>query len=207
MAQVPIEIIDLRRERTGLLNLVIENMNTSQDQYSFSVLDVSKSLELEFAVHDDTDIDIFIPSLIKRKIAWRGYHPFLICLFDTPINVDGVRNLFSVDIARDGFAAITMHNVSSVIIPENRISSYLMFQIAFFALKFSGGNINFHPEDRGCLFDYREKKAGIVDAIRRPYICDFCKKELEKSNGQVSPDFYSFKEHLVHCKLPRRERL
>jgi predicted nucleotide-binding protein len=66
------------------------------------------------------------------------------------------------------------------------MTAYVIFQFAFFALKFSGCNIRFHDEDRGCLFDYREKKHGIIDGIRKGHICDQCKNELQKKRGSVS---------------------
>jgi len=186
MARMPIEILDLRRERTSLLLSAIGLANDAQDQYHFSVLDDAKSYDLLFSVHDDTDIHTFIPRLWKRKLEWRGFHPFLLCLFDTAINIDDTHNLFSVDMADQGFAAVTVHNVETVLIPFEQMTSYLVFQLAFFALKFSGCNLPFHDEDRGCLFDYREEKQGIVDAIQKGYICDQCRKKLQARQGSVS---------------------
>jgi 4-hydroxy-2-oxoheptanedioate aldolase len=163
-------------------------MNEAQDSYRFSVLERSKSLELVFAVRTDTNITNFLPGFVERHTAWRGYHPFIVCLFDTAINDNSVRNLFSVDIAGVGFAALTTHNVANTFIPSDRMSSYLIFQLVFFALKFSGCNLPFHSQDRGCLFDYREEKIRILDAIRMGHICDDCKTELEKSGSSVSSE-------------------
>jgi predicted nucleotide-binding protein len=188
MAQVPIEILDLRRDRATLLDLAIQEMNDAQEAYCFSVLDRSKSIELSFAVHTDTNINNFLSSLVERYDAWRGYHPFLVCLFDTAINSNMASNLFTVDIASRGFAAVTLHNVANILIPPDRISSYLIFQLTFFALKFSGCNLPFHKEDRGCLFDYRENKIGIITAIRTGHICDQCKAQLEKAGSSVSSE-------------------
>lgn len=188
MAQMSIEVLDLRRDRTNLLSAAVKLVNSVQDQYKFSVLDDNKSYDLLFSVHDDTDIGAFIPQLAKRRLEWRGYHPFLLCLFDTAIHDDGVHNLFSVDVASQGFAAVTIHNVDVVLIPTPKLPAYLVFQFAFFALKYSGCDIDFHSEDRQCLFDYREKKQGIVEAIRRGHICDQCKSELQKKEGGVSSD-------------------
>jgi hypothetical protein len=131
MARVPIEILDLRKDRTALLDLVIHAMNEAQDSYRFSVLERSKSLELVFAVRTDTNITNFLPGFVERHTAWRGYHPFIVCLFDTAINDNSVRNLFSVDIAGVGFAALTTHNVANTLISSDRMSSYLIFQLAF----------------------------------------------------------------------------
>jgi predicted nucleotide-binding protein len=187
MAQMPIEILDLRRARTELLTSAIELANNVQDQYRFSALESAKSYELLFAVHDDTDIAAFIPRLLERKLGWGGFHPFIMCLFDTAINVDGTHNLFTVDTADSGFAAVTTHNVEKVLIPTQQMPAYIIFQLAFFALKFSGCNIPFHDDDRGCLFDYREEKRGIVDAIRKGHICDQCKVKLQAKNNHASP--------------------
>jgi predicted nucleotide-binding protein len=186
MAQMPIEVLDLRRERTDLLSISIGLANGTQDQYRFSLLDESKSYDLLFFVHEDTNIVAFMPELWKRRQEWRGYHPFLFSVFDTAINHDGTHNLFSVDAAGEGFAAFTLHNVDTVLIPSERMAAYTIFQLAFFALKFSGCNIDFHDEDRSCLFDYRRQKRGIVDAIRKGHICDQCKSELQKKGGGVS---------------------
>jgi len=64
--------------------------------------------------------------------------------------------------------------------------AYVIFQLAFFALKFSGCDIDFHKEDRGCLFDYRGDKRGIVEGIRNGQICDQCKSKLQNKGGSVS---------------------
>jgi predicted nucleotide-binding protein len=186
MAHMPIEVMDLRKERTSLLSTAIFLINATQAQYHFSLLEDSKSYDLLFAVHDDTDIGAFIPQFWKRKLEWRGFHPFTLSVFDTAINLDGTHNLFSVDVAAEGFAAVSLHNVDTVLIPSEQMKSYIVFQFAFFALKFSGCDIDFHKEDRGCLFDYREQKQGIVDAIRKGHLCDQCKSKLLKKNGGVS---------------------
>jgi hypothetical protein len=148
---MPIEVLDLRRERTDLLSVAIDLVNSAQDQYYVSLLDVTKSYDLLFSVHDDTDIGAFIPQLWGRKLEWRGFHPFLLCVFDTAISLEDKHNLFSVDTADQGFAAVTVHNVATVLIPSEQMTAYVIFQLAFFALKFSGCNIDFHEEDRGCL--------------------------------------------------------
>jgi predicted nucleotide-binding protein len=186
MAQMPIEILDLRKSRDELLSSAVKLANDAQDQYHFSVLEAAKSNDLLFSVREDTDIGEFIPPFSERRSEWRGFHPFVLCLFDTAINCDNTYNLFSVDMADDGFAAVTIHNVDTVLIPSNRMTAYVLFQFAFFALKFSGCNIPFHEEDRGCLFDYREEKSGIVDAIREGKICDECKSKLHKKRTGVS---------------------
>jgi hypothetical protein len=186
MAQMPIEVLDLRRGRTDLLSVAINLANSVQGQYHVSLLDDSKSYDLLFSVHDDTDMGTFIPQLWARKLEWRGFHPFLLCVFDTAISSDRAYNLFSVDSADQGLAAVTVHNVDTVLIPSEQMTAYVIFQLAFFALKFSGCNIDFHEEDRDCLFDYREQKQGIVDAIRKGYICDACKSKLQKKGGGVS---------------------
>jgi hypothetical protein len=186
MAQMPIEVLDLRSSRTDLLSNAITLANRAQDQYHFYLLDVSKSYDLLFFVHKETDIRKFIPRLIEQKREWRGFHPFLLCVFDAAISLDGTGNLFSVDIASAGIAAVTVHNVDTVLIPSDQMPAYVIFQLAFFALKFSGCDIDFHEEDRGCLFDYRRDKRGIVEGIRNGHICDQCKSELQKKNGGVS---------------------
>lgn len=188
MAQVPIEILDLRKHRTNLLADCVILANKIQDGYSFSLLEQSKAADLSFALRDDTGMEDFLPKLEARKLEWRGYHPFLLCLFDTAINHSRVHNLFSVDYAAGGVAVVTLHNVEKAIIATERIASYIIFQFAFFALKFSGGNLPFHNEDRNCIFDYREKKAAIVDTIRNGHICDECKEKLERVGGRVSPN-------------------
>ncbi len=186
MAQVPIELLDLRRASNGLLEKAVKLANGVQAEYVFSIMDDDRSYDLAFSVHDDTDINEFMAQLSRRKQEWRGFHPFLLCLFDTAINNEGFYNLFSVDVAGVGFAAVTVHNVDTVLIPSERMNAYVLFQMAFFALKFSGCNIRFHEEDRACIFDYRENKEGIVEAIRKPHICDQCRKELDKTGSAVS---------------------
>jgi predicted nucleotide-binding protein len=187
MARLPIEILDLSRRNARLLSQTVTLINERQDQFLFSVLDEAKAFDLHFAVRNDTEINKFIPSLNQRKAEWRGYHPFLLCFFDSAISLGNDRNLFSVDLAQRGFAAITTHNVLDILIPPDKIAAYVVFQLAFFALKFSGGDIDFHEEDRGCIFDYREKKIGIVKCISAPHICDDCKTKLQENGGCVSP--------------------
>jgi CAP12/Pycsar effector protein, TIR domain len=185
MAQMPIEVLDVRKTRDSVSLLsIISLVNKVQDQYLFSLLDDSKSYELLFSVHDDTDITAFESQLTARKVNW-GFHPFLLCMFDTGIHSGREHNLFSVDRTSEGFAAVTVHNVDTMLIPSDKMEAYVVFQFALFALKFSVGDIPFHIEDRGgCIFEYRQNKRDIVEAIRKGYICDRCKQgPLQQGNG------------------------
>src|SRR5436309_396417 len=106
MATILIEIIDLRREHDDNFAPIIASMSQLQSEFHFSFLDRSKANDLFLAIREETDIEDFSLSFFQKKEHWRGYHPFIICLFDSPISSDGVGNLFSVDISSKGFAAL-----------------------------------------------------------------------------------------------------
>jgi hypothetical protein len=191
MARMPIEIIDLRRSRDRRLSEIIDAINGAQTCYVFSALENSKAIDLAFAVREDTNISHFMPNFISRRTEWRGYHPFIVCLFDTAINDSVVSNLFSVDLVQNGFAAFTLHNVEKVLIPSDKMDSYLIYYFGFFALKFTGVDLPFHKENRGCIYDYRHQKTGIVDTIRTGFICDKCKDTLVKNNYRLSSEQFT----------------
>jgi hypothetical protein len=187
MARMPIEILDLRRNPNYKLSEIVDEINRAQSCYEFVFLDTSKAVDLALAIRDDTNISQFISNFKNRRIEWRGYHPFIICLFDTPINDAGVGNLFSVESTLDGFAAFTLHNVEKILIPTDKIDSYLVYYFGFFALRFSGIDLPFHKENRGCIYDYREEKTGIIETIKNGVVCDKCKDILLKHNNPLSP--------------------
>jgi len=187
MAKLPLEVLDLRQTSTSDLRSAIDEANRVQDEFSFSLLDESYSKTMWLHVRSDTHTGELLDSLQNKKREWRGYHPFILCILDSPIHSDRWGNIFSSRRAEKGLAIVTSAEVEVVIVPTGKMASYFVYELAVHTLAFVVGGREHHHQVRGCVFDFNEDKKAIIDSMRAGSLCDECRTWFLE-NGQDLSD-------------------
>ena len=95
-----------------------------------------------------------------------GYHPFIIALVDTKLDGERFSNLFGSNRAEKGIAVFTIDNVDDIIIPADKISSYMLYYFARFTLSFIVPQHKNHDEPKSCVFDRKIYKQDIVNSMK-----------------------------------------
>lgn len=190
MAKLPVEVIDLRKNKMPDLSLAIEEANRVQEKIEFTILDddtLSASLEMLY-ISEDIHTGDFFDALIQMKAAWDGYHPFIICFVDCALHSDKWRNLFSSRRAKkgSGVVIVTTHSVEKEIIPKGKMAAYFIYQLATHVLATLVSGKKHHTEIRNCIYDFHEQKDGIRDGISKGKLCKDCQKWFIKQDMSPS---------------------
>ena len=114
----------------------------------------------------------------------RGYHPHVIALVGRRLDGDQFGNLFgSMEESDDrlsGLAIASIHGVEMLLgtIP---LALYVAFELLSFSLRFVHGKGLIHDGTESCVFERKIDRRKIVDAIKTCFVCDHCRKCLNKS--------------------------
>jgi predicted nucleotide-binding protein len=187
MAQMPIEVLDLLNTNNDALAIAVDEAMRVQNEFRYEVLDRNSSESMKLHVLKDTYTSAFFDALTAKRAEWRGYHPYIISAIDSLLHSDEWSNLFSSRRAKDGFALVTIANVPGVLIPNDKIVAYFLYEFAVHTLSFIVSGRKHHKENRGCIFDFKEQKAGIVDSMKAGALCDECKQWFATNGPQLSP--------------------
>ncbi|MHC4116391.1 MAG: nucleotide-binding protein [Planctomycetota bacterium] len=187
MAKLPLEVIDLREDRTADLSLAIEEANRVQTDIEFAILDSTFSDALRLNILSDTHTGTFFDALVQKKAEWRGFHPFIICFVDCALHGDEWSNLFSDRCAEKGIAIVTTDSVEEVIIPRGKMSAYFMYELASHVLALIVSGKTHHRETRQCIYDFHEQKTGILDGMKAGKLCDDCRQWFQEYGKDLSP--------------------
>ena len=186
MAKLPVEIIDLREKNTPDLIVAVEEANRIQNEIDYSVLDRFFADDMRLFVLTNTHTGEFFSALQNKKKEWRGFHPYIICFVDSELHSDKWGNLFSSRQAEHGIGVITSKEVENVIIPKGKLSSYYLYELATHTLALIVSGKKHHDETRGCIYDFHEKKTGILDGIRAGKLCNECKTWFQVNGKDLS---------------------
>lgn len=107
-----------------------------------------------------------------------GYRPFLVALVDKELHSATTGNLFGAHEAREGLAAFTLHDHGRFV-ESTRL--YVTYYFIRYALSFVAPDLKSHRETRGCFFDYKQRKADIVESIDSGTFCEECRTTLWKA--------------------------
>ena len=94
MASVPIEIADLRLVQDSLVDDAIAAANKCQSDFGFQKLDDRLAVDLSLLAREDFHAGQYFDALENRRVEWRGYHPFVVTVTDSPLRNEW-SNLFS----------------------------------------------------------------------------------------------------------------
>lgn len=186
MAKLPVEIIDLRENKTADLPLAIKEANRVQGDIVFTLLDSNFSDALKLYILSDTHAGTFFSDLAQKKAEWRGFHPFIICIIDSALHNDKWFNLFSNRRSEDGVGIVTSYSVEEIIIPKGKMSAYFLYELATNVLALIVSGKEYHQETRQCIYDFKEQKIGILDGIKTGRLCDECRIWFQQNGKNLS---------------------
>lgn len=187
MAKIPIEIIDLRDLPSEDLQIAVTEANRLQNEVEFITLQPTYADALRLHVLSDIHSGTFFDALAVKKKEWRGFHPFMICFVNSALHSDQWSNLFGTRRAEAGTAIVTSFGVEGIIVPTGKMSAYYLYELASHTLAFIVSGKKHHQDARGCIFDFKRDKRGIVDCMRAGALCDECRAWFIEKGHNLSP--------------------
>src|ERR1700686_3952463 len=148
MAQLPVEVADLRSKKTVDLPLAVEAANACQPDMLFLLLDESLATTLRLSVLTDLHSGQFFNGLQEKRREWRGFHPYILAVVDSDLHSEKWRNLFSSRRAEAGLALVTTSGVEGGIIPSGKMAAYFLYELAVNTLAFIVSGKKHHSETR-----------------------------------------------------------
>ena len=197
MASLPIEIVDLRSDQDSLVADAIAAANECQSAFAFQYLDDRLVDDLALLARQDFHTGTYFDALQARRQDWRGYHPFIITVTDSPLRSDDWANLFSSGRGSTGLAVLTTCDVAGVILPHEELRAYCIYELAAHALAFIVSGKKCHPETSDCVYDFQEDKTGIRKSMRTGRVCDPCRQWFIDNGKNLSSDQLSSFESLL----------
>lgn len=190
MAHMPVEVIDIGDVPSEVLTQGLTLANSLQNEFFFDRLpetDAAQFRMLSFT-------EVYAPDLLNEMEALRsrikGYHPFLIAFIDAHMNGEKYSNLFASNRSEKGIGIVTIANVPDVILPADRLVSYMLYYLAHQTLGFIAPEHKNHDDFRGCVFDRKINKPDLLASMRARALCNKCRSDLLKSEtlspGQLS---------------------
>jgi hypothetical protein len=178
MAHMPVEVIDIGAVPAEDLTRAISLANSLQGEFFFDRLAEQDADQFRMSSYKK----VFAPDLLTemRDLRQRikGYHPFLIAFIDAEMDGEVYTNLFASNDSASGLGIVTLANVPGVIVPPDRLSSYMLYYLAHQTLGFIAPDHKNHDDSRGCVFDRKIAKKDLLASMRARALCDECRRAL-----------------------------
>src|SRR5215203_81179 len=207
MAQLPVEVADLRSKKTIDLPLAVEEANACQSDVLFLHLDESLETTLRLSVFADLHAGQFFNGLEAKRREWRGFHPYILAVVDSDLRSDKWRNLFSSRRSEAGLALVTTSEVEDYIIPSGKMAAYFIYELAVNALVFIVSGKEHHSETRGCVFDFKQRKESILESMRAGALCDECRQWFLVNGVDLSASQLASFEHILETSSERLRKV
>ncbi|MCF8370035.1 MAG: nucleotide-binding protein [Bacteroidales bacterium] len=156
----------------------IEKCNSLQDDFIFSFLPLDEEQKFQTLNFKKAVVSDLIPLMIQKRNDLRGYHPFMIFIFDGELTNGEYENLFGYGEPENGIGLLSSNNITEIIIPSDKMVSYFIFFFARYAINTMLPDHHNHYDTRGCVFDFRELKTDLTKSMRSGAICDQCRMEM-----------------------------
>lgn len=198
MAQLPVEIIDLRTVVTPDLSLALERANQVQQELLYLQLGSEYSDALRLNVRRSTQSGSFFEALSIKKREWRGFHPYIVVVIDSVLSSARLGNLFATRRGEEGLAIVTSFGLEGIVVPSGRMAAYYLYELASHTLAFIVAGKQHHRETRGCVFDLKEDKRQIMESMKAGALCDECRAWFEENGKDLSPSQLAAIDTLLH---------
>lgn len=189
MAVVPIEILDVTSEYSKAIQRVIEYANDIQQSFKFQLLERQESQLGDKLNRPEINTARAMDHIDAYRKILRGFHPFVLTITDSFLYND-YSNIFGSSRAKKGLGILTLYNVPDVIIPQEKIDSYLLYYFARYALAFMNPGTKNHPQARGCLYDQKIRKVDILLSFKANSFCDECLCDMIESEDSILTTSY-----------------
>src|SRR5688572_4150863 len=178
MAHMPVEAIDIGDIPAPDLTRAITLANSLQGEFFFDRLPDQDAAQFRMSSYKK----VFAPDLLTEMEQLRerikGYHPFLISFIDAELDGEFYGNLFAANNSGKGLGIVTLANVPDVILPPDKLSSYILYYLAHQTLGFIAPGHKNHEDFRGCVFDLKIEKRDLLASMRARALCDECRRAL-----------------------------
>lgn len=156
----------------------VEKCNELQDEFIFSFLSLDEEQKFQTLNFESAEVSDIIPLMIQKRNELKGYHPFMIFVFDGELTDGNYVNLFGYGEPENGIGLISSNNVKEIIIPSKKMISYFIFFFARYAINTMLPDHNNHYDTRGCVFDFKALKTDLTKSMRSGAMCDQCRMEM-----------------------------
>jgi len=187
MAQMPIEIVEVGNTPTEWVNQALSLANSVQNEFLYVRMSEDDAQSFQMYAFDHVMAAEFINSMEQVRISLGGYHPYLVAIIDANLDNTELTNLFASHRAQKGLSVITVANVPSIIIPPDRMSSYLLYYLARYTLSYIMPSHENHEDTRGCVYDKKTSKLDILKSMKARSICNECRQALLSAKTALSP--------------------
>ena len=178
MAQMPIEIIDLREKTTKDLWEAVALSNKIQKAFVFSGIEGALQSELKILSFRTINTNKFFESFEEKRKGFRGFHPFTITFVDSDLESKEWKGLFSSSRSSKGIAVSTTNQVEGDIIPMGKMIAYFLYELARHTLSFVVPDHHNHKDTRSCVYDFKEYKEDLLLSMKSGALCDDCRRAL-----------------------------
>ncbi len=186
MARVPIEIVTIGNVTQAEVANTLTLANSLQNQFDYALMtedDVGSFRTQEFRrIQVRTFFDMM--EVVRTKI--RGFHPYIIFIVNAPVDGNLYSNLFGSVRSTEGMAIITLANVPDIIIPANKITSYLLYYLTRYTLSFISHTLKNHDEPKACIFDRKLNKLDLLNSMTGQFLCDECRTALHTEPAAIT---------------------
>lgn len=186
MAKLPIEILRIGNTFQNEIAETIILLNSSQNEIEFSLLSAADEEKFQLLNYQDTDCDKLLSEINTIRSQIKGYHPYLICITNSHLKGGKYKNLFGNNDNDKGLAIFTFNNVPDIIIPTNKIKSYIAYFIAKYTFNFLIPDHGNHEDTRGCAFDFKKLKTDIIKSMKAGALCDECRSVVNNPKYSIS---------------------
>ena len=186
MAKLPIEIVRIGNSYSKNIENVIALLNQTQKEIQFSLLSSNEEEKFQLLDFKKADCNELIESIKTIRNELKGYHPYLVAITNTDLYNDEYTNLFGTCHSEKGVAIFTFNNVAELIIPEDKIDSYIAYYLARYTFNFLIKDHHNHYDTRGCAFDFKELKTDIVKSMKAGALCDECRSIVMNPEYSIS---------------------
>ena len=171
----PIEILSVGDDFYSQVADVIPSLNFGQNEFEFlPVPEKYRELGLRY-VEKTYETPKLWKLLESYRSTTKGFHPFLIAIVNRPLQSERWGNLFGSHRAKEGLAALTLHD-HDLYVESHR--PFLCYYLIRYALSFVCPTLKSHTETRGCFFDFKQRKEDIKESLDSGNFCDECRKVL-----------------------------
>jgi predicted nucleotide-binding protein len=187
MAQMPIEIVEVGNIPPEWVDQALSLANSVQNEFLYLRMSNEDAQNFQMYAFDHVNAPEFMDSMEQVRAGLRGYHPYLLAIIDADLDGTNYSNLFGSHRAEKGIGIITVANVQSIIIPPDKMSSYLLYYLARYTLSYIVPSHKNHNEPRGCVFDRKINKLDLLNSMKARSICNECRQLLLSADTNLSP--------------------
>ncbi len=187
MAQMPIEIIEVGNIPNEWVSPALSLANSLQNEFIYLRLPEADAQHFQMYAFDHVKSPEFMDSMEQVRNNLRGYHPYLLTFIDSKLDGEDYLNIFGSSRAEKGIGVLTIANVPNIIIAPEKMTSYFLYYLARYTLRYIVPTHTNHEDSRGCVYDRKINKLDILNSMKSRSICDKCRKSLLSSQTRLSP--------------------